>query len=81
MMKISIDIDLSADEAREILGLPNVRRVQDQWIEKVGERIFKDAENFTPDKILASWISGTAPNTDMLAGLMNTFMQGASKSK
>ena len=80
-MKVTIDVDLSADEAREILGLPNVRKVQDQWIEKVGENIFEDAENFTPGKILESWMSGTAPNTDMLAGLMNTFMQGASKSK
>ena len=80
-MKISIDIDLTADETREIMGLPNVRKVQDEWIEKVGEKIFEDAESFAPDKILASWISGTAPNTEMLAGLMNTFMQGASKSK
>ena len=80
-MKISIDMDLTADEAREIIGLPNVRKVQDEWIEKVGEKILEDAESFAPDKIIASWISGTAPNTDMLAGLMNTFMQGANKPK
>lgn len=80
-MKVSIDIDVSADETREILGLPNVRKVQDQWIDKVGEKILDDTESFTPDKILASWISGASPSTDVLAGLMNTFMQGANKSK
>ncbi len=80
-MKVSIDIDLSADEAREILGLPNVRKVQDEWIEQVGKKIQEDSENFTPDKILASWVSGAAPNTDMLAGLMNTFMQMPGKPK
>ena len=80
-MKVSIDIDLTADEAREVMGLPNVRKVQDEWIEKVGEKIFEDTESFAPDKILANWISGTAPNTEMLAGLMNTFMQGVSKPK
>ena len=80
-MKISIDIDLTADEAREIMGLPNVRKVQDQWIEQVGTQILAHEENFSPDKILASWISGAAPNTEMLTGLMNTFMQGANKSK
>lgn len=80
-MKISVDIDVSADEAREILGLPNVRKVQDQWIEKVRQKIFEDAESFAPDKILASWISGTTPNTDMLVGLMNTFTQGTTKPR
>ena len=78
-MKISIDIDLSADEAREIMGLPNIRKIQDQWIEKVGDNILGDSENFSPDKILASWMSGAAPNTDMLVGLMNTFMKGSGK--
>lgn len=80
-MKISIDIDVSADEAREILGLPNVRHVQDRWIDKVGEKILAEAEHVSPDKILASWISGASPNTDMLTGLMNTFMQGANKPR
>jgi len=80
-MKISIDIDITADEAREVLGLPNVRKVQDAWIEKVGEKLFEDAESFSPDKILASWISGAAPNTEALAGLMSAFMPGAGKSK
>lgn len=80
-MKVTIDIDLSADEARKIIGMPNVRKVQDQWIEKVGENIFADAENFTPDKILAQWMSGAAPSTEMLTGFMNAFMQGADKSK
>ena len=80
-MQITISIDCTAQEAREMLGLPNVKKVQDEWLEKVGANIFADSENFAPDKILGSWISGASSNADMLTGLFNTFVQSAGKPK
>lgn len=72
-MQINISVDCTPEEAREFLGLPNVRKVQDEWLEKVGANILGNSENFSPDKIIGSWISGASSNADLFTNLMNSF--------
>lgn len=78
-MQINVTVDCTPEEARELLGLPDVKRIQDKWLEIVSENISENAENFAPEKILNSWISGASPNVDIFAGLINSFVQSGKK--
>lgn len=78
-MQINVTVDCTPEEAREMLGLPNVKKIQDEWLEKVSANISENAENFAPDKILNSWISGASPNVEMITGLLNSFMPSSKK--
>ncbi|MCL6282460.1 DUF6489 family protein [Ruegeria sp. 2012CJ41-6] len=78
-MQVNITVDLTPAEARELLGLPNIQKIQEEWLKKVEARILGDAENFSPENILNSWVAGASGNADLLRGLMSAFT-GGSKS-
>lgn len=74
-MKVTIDIDCSAKEAREMLGLPDVSKIQEQWVAKVGEKMMGEVENLSPETILKSWTSGASSNMDWLPNMFTAFTQ------
>lgn len=78
-MKITIDVDCSAAEAREMLGLPDVRKLQEQWLKEIEKKIRDDMEAFSPEKILQSWTMGASSNMDMFANLLGAFASGGKK--
>ena len=54
-MKINIEIDLTPAEYREALGLPDVRPVQEELMEKVREKMLAGVEGYDPTKLLAPY--------------------------
>lgn len=74
-MKIRIKADCTAAEARELMGLPDVKELQEAWLRKVEAKMMEEAEKFTPEKIMESWTAGASSNMDMFSGLMNAFGQ------
>ncbi|WP_372574716.1 DUF6489 family protein [Ruegeria jejuensis] len=75
-MQINVTVDLTPAEARELLGLPNIQKLQEEWLKKVETGILGDADSFSPEKILNSWIAGASGNADLLRGLMTAFTSG-----
>ena len=75
-MKITIDIECTPSEARDLMGLPDVQKLQEQWLTKVQDRIMDEADKFSAEKILNSWAAGAASNTDMFTNMMAAFMPG-----
>lgn len=71
-MKISIDVELSAAEVRETLGLPNVKAIQDVWLMQVAEKINENSKYFSPEAIVKQWVAGAGGGADLL----NTMMSG-----
>lgn len=51
-MKINIEIDLTPDEYREIFGLPNVRPVQEEFMEKIRDKMLTSVDTYDPTKLL-----------------------------
>lgn len=52
-MKISIEVDMTPQEAREFLGLPNVERIQEQLI-KSAENYLKENSGTQYGELIAS---------------------------
>lgn len=80
-MKITIEIDCTAQEARELLGLPNVQEMQKKWLKKTEEAIMADPQNFSPEKLLESWSKGAAPDFEMMSGVFQSVLKSALSGK
>lgn len=80
-MQVNITIDCTPAEARELLGMPNVQKLQEEWLKRIEDRIMSEAENLSPEKIMNSWIAGASSNMDLITSLMGSFVPGAGKSK
>lgn len=78
-MKINISIDCTPAEARDMIGLPDVKRIQDKWLDAIEAKILSEAENFTPENMINTWTKGASANMDAVTSLMAKFMQSGQK--
>ena len=51
-MKITVDIDLTPDEARKMMGLPNVEKMQQDMMEKIRDKMLENLEGMTDAEFL-----------------------------
>ncbi len=56
-MKITIDIDCSPGEAREFLGLPDIKPLQDAFMAKMQEKISSGLSGDDMEKMFDLWMS------------------------
>ena len=77
-MKINLDIDATPQELRSFFGLPDIEPLQQQWLEKMREKMLQGMDSMDPAKLLmgsgdqfkafealqkAFWQSFTAPGS------------------
>ena len=55
-MKITIDIDCTPEEAREFLGLPDVRPMQEELMSGLQERMAATLKAMEPAEMLRTWL-------------------------
>ena len=51
-MKITINIDITPEEARKFFGLPDVSGLQDEMLQKVRDQMMSGVEGFDPATLL-----------------------------
>ncbi len=57
-MKLHIEIDLSPDEARRVMGLPDVTKLQEKLASEMEKRMMAALETTTdPEAMLKTWFS------------------------
>ena len=56
-MKIRVEFELTPEEFRESLGLPNISGLQDEALSMLKERIGNDIDDIDINKIVSSWFS------------------------
>ena len=54
-MKITVDIDCTAEEARAFLGLPDLKPMQDQLVQQMQERMAAAVQATAPEELLKAW--------------------------
>ena len=63
-MDVTININLTPAEVRQMMGLPDVQRLQDAALAKMQDRIMARAETFSADGLMDAWF-GTKANAAM----------------
>ena len=54
-MKIRIEMDMTPDEARRTMGLPDVSGMQEKLVEQMEKRLLAALDTSDPQAMLKSW--------------------------
>lgn len=56
-MKVTVEIDCTPDEARQFMGLPDVKPLQAAVMAKVEQQMLDAVGSFAPEALLKTWLS------------------------
>lgn len=81
-MKINVSIDATAQEAREFLGLPDVKPLQDEMLETIRNNMQQGASGFDPLSLLKPLFPGQLQSMEMLQkAFWDAFQQSGKDAK
>ena len=69
-MKVTIEIECSPDEARQFLGLPDVKPMQAALMVKMETQMADAADRFAPETLLKSWMNLVPQSPEQLQSLL-----------
>jgi len=76
-MNVKIDIDMSPEELRRLLGLPDVEPIQREMMEKLRKHMVEGIDEYDPIKLLQPYLTGTLASWDLVQKLI--YIAGKSK--
>ena len=65
-MKVHIDIDCSAEEARRVLGLPDLQPMQDAVMKEMQDRLIGAMRAMDPETLWKQWMPTGSQGFDQL---------------
>lgn len=68
-MKITVDIDVTPEEARRFLGLPDLEPMQQAILQDVQDRIQKNIGRLEPEALIRQWFSLAPQGLDQMQKL------------
>jgi hypothetical protein len=55
-MKINIELDMTPEEARKVIGLPDVSHLQDRMLAEIERRMKAAMDTSDPEAMLRAWM-------------------------
>ena len=55
-MKVTVEMDLTPREARELLGLPDLEPLQKAMVARMQENMEEAASRLDPDEVMKAWM-------------------------
>ena len=80
-MKVTIDIDMTPEEMRKLLGLPDVDAFQRQLMDDIRERMMEGADGYDPLKLFQPYMSGTMASWDMFQKMIGAAASPSARKK
>ena len=74
-MKVTVEIDCTPDEARQFLGLPDLKPMQTALMAKMEAQMAEAADRFSPHAMLRSWRSLVPQTPDQLKDVIGKFFR------
>ncbi len=56
LMKITVDIDCTPQEARTFLGLPDVEKMQEAVMKELQAKMLENIGNLDPENMMKTWL-------------------------
>ncbi|MCB1856948.1 MAG: hypothetical protein KDI63_01670 [Gammaproteobacteria bacterium] len=82
-MKINIDVDITPEEFRTLMGWPDVQSLQNDIFQKIREKMNVDAEGYDPLSLMAPYFAQSVGALDafqkMMGGVMHAYTDGSRK--
>jgi hypothetical protein len=77
MMKIKLDVDCTAEEARRFLGLPDVQPLQEALLQEVQQQMSANIKAMDPKTMVETWLPATLKGFEQLQQMFMAQMAGA----
>lgn len=79
-MNFKIDVEMTPEELRKVLGLPDVESFQKEMMDKIQERMDAGVEGYDPLTLFQPYMASGLGSMDalqkMLLGMMTTYTGG-----
>jgi len=75
-MKINIEVDLTPEELRKVLGWPDVEAFNQELLNRLKEQMASGAEGYDPLTLLKPYLAQSAGAMDGFQKMMNGMMEG-----
>jgi hypothetical protein len=75
-MNVKIDVDMSPEELRRLLGLPDVEPIQRELLEKLRKSVVEGMDGYDPVKLLQPYLTGTLASWDFLQKMISAAGKG-----
>jgi uncharacterized protein DUF6489 len=66
LVKITVDVDCTPEEARAFLGLPDVKPMHEQLMQEMKERMASIIRSMGPEEMLSTWLTTGLAGFDQL---------------
>jgi hypothetical protein len=76
-MKVTVEVECTPDEARQFLGLPDVKPMQAAVMGRIEQQMVAAADAMAPDAILRTWLSLLPQSTAQFQETMARLFGGA----
>jgi len=70
-MNVKIDIDMSPEELRKLLGLPDVEPFQREMMDSLRKRMIEGVDGYDPVKLFQPYLTGTLASWDLIGKLIS----------
>ena len=81
-MKFNIQIDVTPDEARRVMGLPDVTKLQEKLTAEMEKRMLAAIETASdPEAMLKTWFSWGAQGMEQFQRFMGETARAATKTR
>ncbi len=83
-MNFKIDIDMTPEELRKVLGLPDVQKFQEEMMQKMKDQIEAGAEGYDLQAFLKPYLYGSTGSMEamqkFMMGLMTSGLNGTTSN-
>lgn len=79
-MKINIELELTPEEARELVGLPNVSSLHEVFLKAAQGKMAQTAGAVDVEPIMKTWASLGGLAQETIGGIMTAALNGAMKT-
>ncbi len=69
-MKVTVEVDCTPAEAREFIGLPDLRPAQNAVAKKLEEQVTARLDTLSPDAVLQNWFNPKSSIPDLFAKIL-----------
>ena len=80
-MKIKLDVDCTAEEARRFLGLPDVRPLQEALLNEVQQQMSANIKAMDPKTMVETWLPATLKGFEQLQQMFMAQMAGGGRQE
>ena len=80
-MKISVEVDCTPEEARRVMGLPDVSALNDHIVAEMTKRVDANMSLLSPDELVKNWLMFGAGAQEQFRKLLEVGMSAAAPRK